>query len=90
MGFKLVLIILTFLEWIAFPIFWYKSLKQKKRVPKTDNPLVHLSATQLSRKIRKKEVGTCLMPLPCRFFLLKNCNMKTVSYIIKDFHLNTM
>lgn len=56
MGFKLIVLTLKLIEWITFPFIWLRSLKKKKVIPKTENPLVHLSATQLSRKIRKKEV----------------------------------
>lgn len=53
------LIGLTFnvLRWLARPYFWLKARRPSRRVPPIASEILLLSATELSRKIRRKEVS---------------------------------
>lgn len=55
---RLLSLVLTVLYKISIPLYWLKARGDKKKVSELINPLLHISATDLAEKIRKKEVNT--------------------------------
>ncbi|GJQ74763.1 hypothetical protein Trydic_g21609 [Trypoxylus dichotomus] len=61
------------LAWFLTPLFWYRSRKLHKKIPKITNDVLKYSATTLAKKIRQKEI-TCMEVIKAYIERIKEVN----------------